>query len=173
MDKELNSVHERIQTLIDYFNKGNKTAFGKETGILPGVLASIVGGRMSKPSFELLQKMINRFPEINGDWVLMGRGKMLHLEVPSETRSWRDYHEEVRIESDLEVNRSFIASNLERHLKQYEEDEKQRAIDRETIAALVEALERTVPDAAKLLHARFTPEALERDKIDQKRRRQG
>ena len=76
---EPNTIHERVDTLVRYFCKGNKTAFGRETDILPGVLASITGGRMSKPSFELLQKIMIRYPEINGDWLLLGREPMLKL----------------------------------------------------------------------------------------------
>jgi hypothetical protein len=69
-------VHERINLLIEHFAKGNKTAFAKEVGTLPSVMASIVGGRMSKPSFELLEKIMLRYPEINGSWLLAGRGPM-------------------------------------------------------------------------------------------------
>lgn len=76
---EPNNIHQRLGILVDYFCKGNKTAFGRETDILPGVLASIIGGRLSKPSFELLQKIVTRYPEINGDWLLLGRGPMLKL----------------------------------------------------------------------------------------------
>lgn len=74
---EPNSIHERVDTLVRYFCKGNKTAFGRETDILPGVLASITGGRMSKPSFELLQKIMTRYPAVNGDWLVLGREPML------------------------------------------------------------------------------------------------
>ena len=74
---EPSTIHERVDTLVRYFCKGNKTAFGRETDILPGVLASITGGRMSKPSFELLQKIMTRYPGINGDWLLLGREPML------------------------------------------------------------------------------------------------
>lgn len=76
---EPNTIHERIEALINHYCKGNKTAFGRETDILPGVLASIVGGRMSKPSFELLQKIITRYPAVNGNWLIVGRGPMLDL----------------------------------------------------------------------------------------------
>lgn len=69
-------VHERFNALIEHFAKGNKTAFAKEVGTLPSVIASIVGGRMSKPSFELLEKIAVRYPEINGSWLLAGRGPM-------------------------------------------------------------------------------------------------
>lgn len=80
-DDQQTTIHERVSQLVDHFSKGNKTSFGKETGILPGVLASITGGRLSKPSFELLQKIMARFPSINGNWLLMGRGSMLQDEI--------------------------------------------------------------------------------------------
>jgi hypothetical protein len=74
---ELDTIHERISLLVDYFCSGNKTAFGRETDILPGVLASITGGRLSKPSFELLQKIMTRYPSVSGDWLILGRGPMI------------------------------------------------------------------------------------------------
>ena len=78
--KTQETVHERINVMIEHFAKGNKTAFAKEVGTLPSVIASIVGGRMSKPSFELLEKIMVCYPEINGSWLLVGRGPMT---VPS------------------------------------------------------------------------------------------
>lgn len=74
--QEPSTIHERMEMLVDYFCRGNKTAFGRETDILPGVIASIVGGRKSKPSFELLQKIMTRYPEVKGEWLILGRGPM-------------------------------------------------------------------------------------------------
>lgn len=79
-------VHERINALIEHFAKGNKTAFAKEVGTLPSVIASIVGGRMSKPSFELLEKITLRYPEINGSWLLTGRGPMVIPTPPARVQ---------------------------------------------------------------------------------------
>lgn len=75
---EMPDIHQRIGLLVDHFCAGNKTAFGKETDILPGVLASIIGGRMSKPSFDLLHKVLSRYPQVSGDWLISGQGSMLH-----------------------------------------------------------------------------------------------
>lgn len=79
--EEKGTVHERIEKLIYHFTKGNRTAFGKETDILPGVLSSIVSGRLSKPSFEALQKILTGYPSINPTWLLFGQGPMLVGEV--------------------------------------------------------------------------------------------
>lgn len=80
------TVNERLNLLIEHFAKGNKTAFAKEVGTLPSVIASIVGGRMSKPSFELLEKISLRYPEINTSWLLTGRGDMVMPDAPDRVQ---------------------------------------------------------------------------------------
>lgn len=42
----------------------------------PGNISHILSGR-SKPGFELLQKMFQRFPDLNPDWLFFGTGEML------------------------------------------------------------------------------------------------
>jgi len=47
------------------------------------VLTHISSGR-NKPGLEFIQKVIEKFPEISPDWLLMGRGEMLRTpkEIP-------------------------------------------------------------------------------------------
>lgn len=44
-------------------------------GINPAGISHILAGR-NKPSFELLQKILRRFPQLNPDWLLVDRGPM-------------------------------------------------------------------------------------------------
>lgn len=74
---EIGTVSERIMKLVDHFCKGNKAAFGRAADIQSGVLAGIVGGRGSKPGFELLQKMLMAYPTVEPTWLLFGQGPML------------------------------------------------------------------------------------------------
>ena len=74
---EVGTVGERINKLVDHFCKGNKTAFGRAADIQSGVLAGIVGGRGSKPGFEILQKLLTAYPTVEPTWLLFGRGPML------------------------------------------------------------------------------------------------
>lgn len=83
---KISSVQERVDSLVEQFANGNKTAFAKEVGTLPSVLASIVGGRMSKPSFELLEKIMLKYPEISGNWLLTGQGPMLIPTPPARVQ---------------------------------------------------------------------------------------
>lgn len=74
---EVGTVSERILQLVDHFHQGNKTAFGRAANIQSGVLAGIVGGRESKPGFEILQKLLTAYPTVSPTWLLFGRGEML------------------------------------------------------------------------------------------------
>ena len=44
-------------------------------GIQPSSISHILGGR-NKPSFDLVQKILRRFPNINPDWLLIDKGEM-------------------------------------------------------------------------------------------------
>ena len=44
-------------------------------GINPAGISHILAGR-NKPGFDLLQKILRRFPRVNPDWLLLGEGPM-------------------------------------------------------------------------------------------------
>jgi hypothetical protein len=129
---EPNTIHERIDIIVRYFCKGNKTAFGRETDILPGVLASITGGRMSKPSFELLQKIVTRYPAVNGDWLLLGREPMLKDDTTGV----------------MHVLTPAIDKHLEQTLRRFDESK----------AVLMNLADAKNPDAARQVRKRATTE---------------
>jgi hypothetical protein len=79
-------VSERIAQMVDYFHKGNKSAFAKAVGISNQSLGEIVGARQSAPSFAALQKMLTAFPEVRMEWLVMGKGEML----PPKPNEWVD-----------------------------------------------------------------------------------
>jgi hypothetical protein len=79
--QEIGTISQRIIQLVDHFCQGNKTAFGRAADIQSGVLAGIVGGRESKPGFEILQKLLTAYPSVNPVWLLFGRGPMLNEET--------------------------------------------------------------------------------------------
>ncbi len=50
----------------------------------PGNISHILSGR-SKPGFELLQKLLLRFPRLNPDWLLLDKGPMYREESESSS----------------------------------------------------------------------------------------
>ena len=114
---EAGTIGERLMQLINHFASGNKTAFGRIAELESGLLAGIVGSRQSKPSFEVLQKILTGYPTVSPDWLLFGRGMMLR-EHSSSNKSYSGHIGEFPIKSahgNEEV--AIIAGNQYNRLK--------------------------------------------------------
>ena len=60
----------------------NNNSFSKAIGLSNNVtIGNIVGGRMSKPGYEILNSIALSFDSINTDWLLTGRGEMVKTKL--------------------------------------------------------------------------------------------
>lgn len=66
---------ERLESLIKHL-KTNKNALARELKTSASIFRNIETGR-NGISANLARKIINRYPEINYEWVLTGKGTML------------------------------------------------------------------------------------------------
>lgn len=69
------TINERIKALLVHYDMYNN-AFSEKVGVNPSVIHNITKGR-NAPSYDVLQKIIKAFPEVNPTWLLMDEGKML------------------------------------------------------------------------------------------------
>jgi len=62
--------------------------FAEEIGIQPSGMSHIMSGR-NNPSLEFVSKVIRRYPEIDANWLLLGKGEMYASEVtlPSQPQA--------------------------------------------------------------------------------------
>ncbi|MHC1704604.1 MAG: helix-turn-helix domain-containing protein [Tenuifilaceae bacterium] len=67
-------METRIQRLISTENL-TPTKFADVIGVQRSAISHILSGR-NKPSFDLIQKILTKFPRLNADWLMMGRGEM-------------------------------------------------------------------------------------------------
>jgi transcriptional regulator with XRE-family HTH domain len=58
--------------------------FADEIGIQRSSISHILSGR-NKPSLEVIQKILDRFRNINPEWILTGKGRMLKPDLPDFT----------------------------------------------------------------------------------------
>ena len=72
-------MKERILQIMAYEKLG-QAQFAAAIGIQRAAMSHIVSGR-NNPSLEVVQKILARFPYINPDWLLVGRGEMRREEV--------------------------------------------------------------------------------------------
>ena len=49
--------------------------FAEEIGIQPSGMSHILGGR-NNPSLEFITKVLRRYPELDANWLLLGKGEM-------------------------------------------------------------------------------------------------
>ena len=52
--------------------------FAEIMGVQPSSISHILGGR-NKPSFDFIEKMLLRFPKVNPDWLLLGKGSIYRI----------------------------------------------------------------------------------------------
>ena len=72
----METINDRMQQIADVFYGGNKAAFAKAIGIAPTSITNYIGGkRASKPSSDLLEKIVNSL-DVDAMWLLTGKGEM-------------------------------------------------------------------------------------------------
>ena len=68
-------VNDRINRLITVLEM-NPTSFSDSVGVNVTVIFNIIKGRRSKPSFDLLVKILHTYPNLNAEWLIRGEGAM-------------------------------------------------------------------------------------------------
>lgn len=77
------TINERFEKIIKSLYSNNKSLFAKVIGVRPSVIENVVGLRQGNPSFEVLCKIIYANADISAEWLLTGKGNMLHSENSS------------------------------------------------------------------------------------------
>ena len=72
----MTTINERVRALIEAL-KLNKNSFSVKIGVDPTVIHNIVGGRLTKPSFDVLEKILLSFDNINLEWFIVGKGDQI------------------------------------------------------------------------------------------------
>src|SRR5438094_80611 len=67
-------MKERIEKILESFSL-SPSRFADDVGIQRSGISHILSGR-NKPSLELIQKVLLKYPEINSDWLVQGIGPM-------------------------------------------------------------------------------------------------
>jgi transcriptional regulator with XRE-family HTH domain len=73
-------MKDRINALMRHMGMSQKD-FANEICISPGTLSSIFSGR-NKPTLNTLNNIHERFPEVNMDWLMNGKGEMFASAAP-------------------------------------------------------------------------------------------
>ena len=78
-------VYQRLNFIVDSFEKGNQADFARRIGVRSGVVGDMFGKRRNKPSFDVLSKIVSAYPQLRVEWLLTGEGEMLKSSAPIKT----------------------------------------------------------------------------------------
>ena len=65
-------MRERLSKFIE-MERLTSSRLAEILGVQPSNISHILGGR-NKPSFEFIEKLLLRFPKLNPDWIILGKG---------------------------------------------------------------------------------------------------
>ncbi len=68
-------MNTRINSILQFYNT-NSSKFADDIGVQKSSISHVLSGR-NKPSLDFIQKILKAFPEINADWLILGKGKMI------------------------------------------------------------------------------------------------
>ena len=100
------SVNERIKFFIEQ-SELTKRAFALKLGVDPTVIHNIVSGRLSMPSYMVLEKIVLTFDNINAKWLLTGKGTTYtdnsgHASIVNdEPEAYEKSSKEVSLENEI------------------------------------------------------------------------
>lgn len=87
----MNGINERLQAIVDKVFDGNKAKFAKAIDIAPTSISNYLSEkRQSKPSSDMLERIINVVDGLSAHWLLTGEGEMLR--TPSVSQSANGNH---------------------------------------------------------------------------------
>lgn len=89
------TINERIELIIKELGLNNNS-FAKKLNVSRTVTFNITGGRNTKPSYDLLEKILFAFDNINAEWLLRGNGEMFASKSDPQT----DYTQTIELLKD-------------------------------------------------------------------------
>ena len=81
-------MHDRLKQFLSMENL-SPARFAEELGIQRSGISHLLAGR-NKPSFEFLQRMMTAYPDVNYEWLILGKGRPYKSdrkvpEIPTES----------------------------------------------------------------------------------------
>ncbi|MEQ9404526.1 MAG: hypothetical protein RIM99_13110 [Cyclobacteriaceae bacterium] len=73
-------INDRINRLITVLEM-NPTSFSDSVGVNVTVIFNIIKGRRSKPSYELILKILHQYDKLNSEWLIKGDGAMWNDDI--------------------------------------------------------------------------------------------
>jgi len=115
-------LNSRVQKIINY-SELSSSEFADEIGVQRSNISHVLSGR-NKPSLDFLMKIKDRFPEIQWEWLIEGKGAMIFSEDETASTPSSYLLEESKINDDEPIITglfSIPSQEMDENTKQEEE----------------------------------------------------
>ena len=115
-------LNSRVQKIINY-SELSSSEFADEIGVQRSNISHVLSGR-NKPSLDFLMKIKDRFPEIQWEWLIEGKGAMIFSEDETASTPSSYLLEESKINDDEPIITglfSIPSQEIDENTKQEEE----------------------------------------------------
>ena len=115
-------LNSRVQKIINY-SELSSSEFADEIGVQRSNISHVLSGR-NKPSLDFLMKIKDRFPEIQWEWLIEGKGAMIFSEEETASTPSTYLLEESKINDDEPIITrlfSIPSQEMDENTKQEEE----------------------------------------------------
>jgi DNA-binding XRE family transcriptional regulator len=106
---ENTTINNRLAQVIKELSLNNNS-FASAIGIHGSTIGNITGGRLGKPSFEILEKIAAAFPLVDMNWMVSGEGSPFKIVADAgilDTDCWellkRAQQREQQLQADYEA----------------------------------------------------------------------
>lgn len=93
-------ISERFKYIMK-LNQLSASAFAEEIGVQRSSISHVLSGR-NKPSLEFIQKVLNRFPKVDANWLINGSTNMQQKSIKGEGEDLNDREQTQEIKEDHE-----------------------------------------------------------------------
>ena len=131
-------LNSRVQKIINY-SELSSSEFADEIGVQRSNISHVLSGR-NKPSLDFLRKIKDRFPEIQWEWLIEGKGPMVFSE--NETTSTPSSY--LLEESKINDDESIITGLFSIPSQEMDENTKQEEVKSEISEPIYNIVENTL-----------------------------
>ncbi|UOR07417.1 hypothetical protein MUN82_10030 [Hymenobacter aerilatus] len=113
--KEEDTINTRLAAFLEKTGQ-SKFALSKKLGVSASAVGYLVGSseRTSKPSADMLEKLVTACPELNLNWLVAGQGPMLRdTEAAKETQCWALLEAETARRQQLQLDYDDLLSRFQ------------------------------------------------------------
>lgn len=89
----MESINERIKYIASQLYNNNINELCRVIGVKQATMSNIVAGRLSKPSFEVINAIVEN-TSVDAYWLITGKGSFTHNEVSTSTDERNNENEE-------------------------------------------------------------------------------